>query len=695
MKLSDSKQIRNVGFVGHGHCGKTSLGEAMIFSAGASTRLCRVDDGNTNLDFEPEEIKRRGSISTSFFSVEWNKHKLNLVDMPGDVNFFNDTRACIQAVDAVVLVVSAADGVEVGTDRSWELIRQLKLPCAIVINKMDRERASFQGALEDIRSHLSGSATAVQIPIGKEHDYRGFVDILSGKAYEFATDGSGTFKEVPVPADLQDELEASRESLMESVAENDEALLDKFCEEGELDADELRHGLIKGVRTGGFIPVFCSSATHNIGAQHVMDFVVEIFPSPVDRPAWKGAHPTTGEPIERASSPDEPFSALIFKTIVDPYTGKLTVFRVCSGSLGGDDNLYIPNVDTKERFGTVFELHGKKTEALEGAICGDIVTVAKLKEATTGQTFADEKHPVVYTMLPTLPPVMSFAIHPKSQGDEDKMGSALHRLAEEDPSLHLMRDEQFNEFLLQGMGQVHIETMIDRLKRKFGVEVTLSTPRVPYRETIKGTASAQGKYKKQTGGRGQFGDAHVEISPLPRGGGFEFQDAIVGGVIPRQFIPAVEKGIIETMEKGIVAGYPVVDLKAKLYFGSYHTVDSSEMAFKVAGSMAFKKAFEDAKPVLLEPVMMMDIIVPEESLGDVMGDINSRRGRVQGMEAKGRNQVIRALVPMSEVLQYSPDLNSMTGGRGTFTMEMSHYEEVPGHLADKVIAESKKADDEK
>lgn len=694
MKLYETKDIRNVGLVGHGSCGKTSLGEAMIFSSGASTRLGRVDEGNTNLDYEPEEVKRGGSIGSSFFSMEWKKTKINIVDTPGDGNFFSDTRDCLQAVDATVMVVSAADGVEVNTNRAWRLIQRLNLPCGIFINKMERERANFDQTLAEIKDSLTHSAVPLQIPIGKEHEYIGFVDLISGKAFSFEMDGSGSYKEIDVPANLADQLESARESLMEGVAETDEALLEKFCQAGELTLSELMQGLLNGVRSGQFVPVFCGSATKNVGVHHLMDFIATSFPNPADRGSITGHVPDGEEPVVRQCTGGDPFSALVFKTIVDPYTGKLTIFRIFSGGLSTEDGLYNSTRDSHERVGHIFQLLGKKTETIASAACGDIVAVAKLKEARTGDTFCVEKQPVVYEMMPRLTPVIGYTIVPRSQGDEDKLSSALQRLMEEDASLQMVRDEQFNELQMRGMGQVHIELVLEKMKRKFGVEADLRLPKVPYRETIKGTAQAQGRHKKQTGGRGQFGDAHVELSPLPRGGGFVFQDAIVGGVIPRQFIPAVEKGIIEQMDKGVVAGYPVVDLRAKLFFGSYHNVDSSEAAFKIAGSLAFKKAFADCKPVLLEPIMNMEILVPNECMGDVMGDINSRRGRVQGMDPQGKMTLIKAEVPMSEVLKYAPDLNSLTGGRATFSMETGRYEEVPALLAEKVIAASKVPDED-
>jgi len=687
MAKYDTSKLRNVGIVAHGGAGKTSLTEAMLFSAGMIDRLGRVDEGTSTMDFEPEEIKRRISVSSALHHCEWNGHGLHIVDTPGYGDFIADTRSCLRVLGGAVVIISAISGVKVQTEEVWEWANETEIPRIAFVNKMDRERANFYRAIGDMEKALKARAVAVQLPLGAEENFEGVIDLIKMKAYRYRKDTSGKFIEEEIPAEYLDEARDLREKLVETVAEAYDALTEKFLETGELSEEEILDGLRVGTLRNTFTPVFCGSALLNIGISHLLDYICTCLPSPLERGRVVGTDPKTKEVIERAPDEKEPFSALVFKTTSDPYTGKITVFRVYSGVLNSDSTIYNPNRDCTERVGQVYELEGKKQRPIKQAVAGDIVAVAKLKETVSGDTLCDPDKPIIYEPASTLEPVISYAIQPKSKNDEDKIHGSLQRLMEEDPTLKLRRDDQTKELIISGMGQVHLEVTMEKLKRKFGVEVELKTPKVPYLETIRSSVKVQGKYKKQSGGRGQYGDCWVEFSPLERGQGFIFEDKIVGGVIPKQYIPAVDKGIQEASLDGSLAGYPVVDFKASLYDGSFHTVDSSEMAFKIAGSMAFKKAMESAKPVILEPMLKMKITVPEECMGDIIGDLNSRRGKVVGVEPKANSQIIRAVVPMSEVLAYATDLRSMTSDRGLFTTEFSHYEEVPSHLAQKVISE--------
>ncbi len=644
------------------------------------------------MDFEPEEQKKRISISSAANFVEWEKHKINFIDTPGDSNFTFDTKCSMSVVENAVIVVDAVGGVEFQTQKVWELADEFKLPRIIFINRMDKERAIFKSAMESINTKLKKKATPVCLPIGSEDKFNGIVDLIEMKAYLFA-DNKGAGKVIDIPADMKEEVNNLRGSMVEDIAEADDELMNKYLEAGELSADELKAGLKKGISSGSLIPVMCGSAIKGIGISMLMDLIVNAFASPVDRGAKIGKKPGTEDIEERQPSEDAPFSAIVFKTIADPYAGRLTLFRVYSGKLNPDSSVYNSTKKITEKFGHIFFLEGKTQKQAEGLIPGDIAGVAKLKDTVTGDTLCFEKAPVIFDKVEIPHPIMSFAIEPKTRGDEDKIASSIHRLTEEDPTIVFSRNVQTKEMILSGMGQVHIEVNIEKMKRKFGVEVNLNTPKVPYLETIKGKTNVQGKYKKQSGGRGQFGDCWIDIEPLPRGGGFEFKDKIVGGVIPGQYRPAVEKGIVEAAAKGVIAGYPVVDFRINLTFGSYHTVDSSEMAFKIAGSMAFQKGVMECQPILLEPIVNIDIEVPDEYMGDVIGDLNSRRGRVQGMDTNGTNQVIKGQVPLAEILKYAPDLRSMTSGRGNFTYTESHYEEVPAYIAEKIIAESKKEEE--
>jgi elongation factor G len=683
------ERVRNIALIGHGGAGKTSLAEAMLFKSGIIKRFGKVEEGNTAMDFEPEELKRRSSISSGFHQFSWKNHTVNLIDTPGDQNFFSDTKSSMQAADGVVVVIDAVDGVKVQTELAWEFAKEFKQPCVIFINKLDRERADFNRTFEDAKVSFEPKPIILQLPIGAEAEFNGIVDLVRNQAYVY--DANGKPQKEDIPAQLQDMVESERETLIENIAEADDELIERYLEGEALTDEDLNAALRSGTLSHTFVPVMCGSATKNIGIDLLMDFVTTSMPSPIDRGARTGVDPSTGDEIERAPDENEPFSGFVVKTVADPYAGRLSIFRVVSGKLGSDGTFFNPNKDTKERFTQLLTIAGKEQKTAATAAPGSIVAVAKLKETRTGDTLCDEANKIKYACAEPLPSLISFALTAKSKGEEDKIFISLTKLLEEDPSVRLERVVETKEILLSGLGQIHLETILEKLKRKFSVEAQLNTPKVPYRETIKGKIRVQGKHKKQTGGHGQFGDCWIQIEPLPRGKGFEFVDAIVGGVIPKTYIPAVEKGIIEASQKGVLAGFPAVDFKVTLDDGSYHAVDSSEMAFKIAGSLAFKKAVEGANPTLLEPIMKVKITTPEDYMGDIMGDLNGRRGRVLGMDNAGKNQVINAQVPMAEFLSYASDLRSMTGGRGMFTMEFSHYDEVPAQIAEKIIEEANRA----
>lgn len=684
----ETSKIRNVGIVAHGGAGKTSLSEAILFDTGMIDRIGRVDDGTSTMDFEPEEIKRKISITSALDHCEWDGHSIHVVDTPGYGNFIADTRACMRTLDGVVIILSAISGVKAQTEEIWSWANEFEIPRIAFVNKLDRERASFLRAIDDMEKMLGARGVAIQMPIGLESSFEGVVDLITMKAFFYAKDGSGKYTEGDIPAQYIEEASRLHSQMVETVAEAYDALTEKYLENGDLAVDEIIDGLRVGTMRNTFTPVLCGAATPNIAVSKLLDAICAYLPSPLDRTKAVGINPKTEEIIERAPDEKEPFSALVFKTTSDPYTGKITIFRIYSGVLNSDSTILNSTKGVEERIGQIYELEGKKQHPIKQAVAGDIVAVAKLKETVTGDTLCDITKPIVFEAAKQLLPVISYAIEPKTKSDEDKIHNALHRMIEEEPTLESHRDTLTKEFIISGMGQVHLEVIVEKMKRKFGVEVMLKTPKVPYFETIRGTAKVQGKYKKQSGGRGQYGDCWIEMSPTGRGEGYIFEDKVVGGVIPRQYIPAVDKGIQEASLEGFLAGYPVVDFKVALYDGSFHTVDSSEMAFKVAGSMAFKKGMELCKPVLLEPIVNMKITVPDENMGDVIGDLNSRRGKVVGVEPKANSQIIRAIVPMSEILAYSNDLKSMTSDRGLFSMEFSHYEEVPSHLSQKIIAES-------
>jgi len=676
---------RTYALVGHGGSGKTSVAEMLLFTAGSLDRLGKIEEGTTCLDHEPEEVKRRGSIQPGFARLLWKKNPHYLIDSPGDNNFIGDAAFLLTAADGVVLVIDAVDGVKPLTRKIWSQVKQAGLPGLIFINKMDRDRADFDMALASISEQLGVKPVLLHMPIGQRESFSGVVDVLAGKAYSF--DGKGGLTPTDVPADMVDDLSLMRETMIENIAESDEALMEAYLEEGQLTPEQIEKGLSLGVASGALVPVAVGSALENKGGELLLDAIQGLLPSPL------GHAPFTGDDgAQRASSPDEPVAAFVCKTIADPYAGHLSVLRVLSGQLSGDMTLANPDRDGKERIGQLLFLKGKETTPCKEVLGpGAIVAVAKLKNTHTGDTLCDEKSRFVLER-PVLPPqLITYALAAAEKGEEDKVFQAIHKLLEEDITLRLFRDEETGDILLSGMGQLHIETAVEKARRRFKVDVLLKTPKVPYRETFKGKADVQGRHKKQTGGRGQFGDCFVRIEPQPLGAGYAFEDAIVGGSIPRQYIPAVDKGIQESAARGYLSGNPVVDFKAVLYDGSYHNVDSSEMAFKIAGSLAFKKACETAGMRLLEPYMLVTVSVPDQYMGDIIGDLSSRRGKVLGSDSTGGVTDVKAHVPMNEILRYAPDLRSMTGGQGVFTMEFSHYEEAPPPVTERVIAEYKKS----
>jgi elongation factor G len=689
VRVYETNDIRNVALVGHGNSGKTSLAAGFLFTSGATNRLTRVDEGTTITDFDEEEIARKITISSAIAAAEWSKKKINLIDTPGFNIFINDTKAAMIAADAALVVVDGVAGVEVQTEKVWSFCEEFGLPRAIVINKLDRERSSFDRALESVQSVFGRTAVPVHLPLGAERDFNGVVDLVRMKAYTYAADGDGKGKESEIPAGLADAALKAQEALIEMVAEGNDALLEKFFETGTLPVDDLLAGFREAVRQKRICPVLCASGLHNVASDLILNFTLENFPDPAGRGPWKGT--LNGKEAERTVKDSEPVSAFVFKTVADPFSGRVSYFKVVSGVLKNDANLVNSRNSTAERLSHIGALVGKTVQPVTEIHAGDIGGVAKLKETLTGDTLADKPSPIAYPAVQLPEPSIAYAISAKTRNDEDRMGNAIHKILEEDQSLRFYRDPQTKEFLLAGSGQQHVEIIVSRLKKRYGVDVELHAPKIPYRETIRGTADVQGRHKKQTGGHGQFGDCWIRMSPLPRGGKFEFANEVFGGAIPRNFIPAIEKGIIEVAEKGFLAGCPVVDFKVTVYDGSYHDVDSSEMSFKLAARKAFRAAMEQAKPALLEPVMNVEVHAPVEYAGDLMGDMNGRRGRISGMDTKGGTQIIKAQVPMAEMLSYQNDLTSMTQGRATFSMEFDHYDFVPGLQAEKIIAAAKAA----
>lgn len=689
MVAIDVQRIRTVGLLGEGGVGKTTLAEALLYAAGETTRQGRVDDESSVFDFEPEEVRRKTTLSTAFHTLSWKKHNLCIVDPPGYANFLSDTRYAMEAMNGALFLAGPTGQLKVESERMWAWAEELQLGRVVCLSRMDREEEEFGTAVGALGAALETTLTPIQIPIGSQADFRGVVDLLSMKALMFEGEQGGVTVE-DIPADMQAQADEYREKLIETVAESDDDLLMRYLEGEELAAEEITAALSKGVAAAQIFPVLCISGGRTLGIQPVLDVVVDLLPSPVSRAAISCTQPGKPDHVERGPDPAAPFTARVFKTVDSP-TGKLSLLSVTSGTVRSDSVAYNATRETKERLGQLFHLKGKKQEQTAAALPGEIIGVAKLKETHTGDTLCDEKEPVLLPQLVEFNPAITFALGLKSRSDEEKIMTSLDRLSEEDPALKVDRDQQSNEILLSGAGQLHIEVAVEKLKRKYGVEVELKAPKVPYRETVTAKTEAQGRLKKQSGGRGQFGDTWLRVGPLPRGKGFEFINEIKGGAIPRQYIPSVEKGVADALTKGFLAGYPIVDIQVTLYDGSFHEVDSSDMAFQIAGSIGIQNALEKAKPVLLEPIMNLDITVPDEYMGDISGDINRRRGRLISVDAKGNSQVIQASVPMAEILSYAPDLRSMTSGRGTFEGRFSHYEEVPHHLTEKIVEKSKRA----
>jgi elongation factor G len=687
MKVYDAASIRNVALVGHSASGKTQLASAILSDAGMINRFGKVDEGTTVTDYDEEEIARKHTLSASLAYAEWNKAKINLIDTPGIGNFLSDARAALHVADAALVVVDAVSGVMVQTEKAWEIADELSLPRLIVLNRLDRERASLGRSLASLRELCNRTVIPIQLPIGEEKAFKGVVDLVSKKAFLFQTDESGKYSETAIPADMTAAVNSAREALIEMVAENDEHLMEKFFEAGTLTDDELIAGLRAATMTAKVFPLVCSSATLNIGVPQLLDAIVAYLPSPADRP-YKGVG-KDGNEVGRAADEKGPSAAFVWKTIADPFAGRITMFRVVSGALKADSNCQNKTRDTTERFGHLLLLQGKTQTSVPEIKAGDLGAIAKLKDTLTNDTLGEKSDPVTFPAVRFPEPVLSYAIEPKSRGDEDKISTSMHRLEEEDPSIKYSRDPQTKELLLSGQGQLHIEVTVAKLKRRFGVDVNLKPPRIPYRETIKASTEAHGRHKKQTGGHGQFGDCKIKVEPLPRGADFEFVDDIFGGAIPRQFVPAVEKGIQDARTRGYLAGYPMVDFRVTVFDGAYHDVDSNELSFKLAGSLAFKDAMQRARPTILEPIMNVEVYAPSDFAGDLMGDLNGRRGRIGGMDTRGAMTIIKAQVPMSEMLTYEQHLTSATGGRGSYHMEYSHYDEVPGHLQTKIIAAAK------
>ena len=689
MKVYETNDIRNVALVGHGHSGKTSLVAGALFASGATNRLTRVDEGNTVTDFDEEEVARKLTISTAIAAAEWNKKKINLIDTPGFNTFLIDTQAALVAAEAALVIVDDVVGVEVQTEKVWGYCDEFKLPRAIVINKLDRERSSFERTLDNVQSVFGRTVIPIHLPIGSEREFKGIVDVIRMKAYTYTPDGDGKGKESEIPANLAEAAQKAHEALIEMVAEGNDKLLEEFFDKGTLPTDEIIEGLRDAVRQMRMYPVLCASGSHNIGTDLLLNFILEDFPAPSHQGPWKGT--LNGKEVERPFKDSEPVSAFVFKTVADPFAGRVSYFKVISGIVKNDANLVHVRTGGAERLAHIGVLAGKTIQAVPELHAGDIGAVAKLKETLTGDTLTDKASPIAYPAVTLPEPSIAYAISAKTRNDEDRMGHAVHKILEEDPALRFYRDPQTKEFLLAGTGQQHVEVIVSRLKKRYGVDVELHAPKIPYRETIRGKADVQGRHKKQTGGHGQFGDCWIRVEPLPRGAKFSFENEVFGGAIPRNFIPAIEKGIVEAAEKGYLAGFPMVDFRVVVYDGSYHDVDSSEMSFKLAARKAFRAAMEQAKPTLLEPVMNVEVHAPVEYAGDLMGDMNSRRGRIAGMDTKGGTQVIKAQVPMAEMLSYQNDLTSMTQGRATFSMEFDHYDYVPQMQADKVIAAAKAA----
>jgi len=686
MKVYETASVRNVAVVGHGGCGKTQLISALLFAAGAVNRLGRVDDGTTVTDFDDEAIARRHTLAASLAHAEWRGLKINLIDTPGFANFLTDARAALRVVEAALVAVDGVAGVEVQTEKLWNEAAALGLPRIVTVNRLDRDRSSLPRTLEALQSHLDRAIVPVQLPIGEEKAFTGVVDLVTMRALSVAP-GSTAVTEADVPADMMARAQAARERLIEMVAEADESLMERFFAEGTLTQVELTSGLRNSVAAAKLFPLVCTSGTTAVGLQPLLDLLASAVPSPAERPL--PALELTGAETAVVAADAAPYSAFVWKTIADPFAGRVTLLRVGSGVLKSDSAVHNATRDSSERLGHLLVLQGKMQTHVPALHAGDLGAVAKLKDTATNDTLAEKATPIRYAPIVFPEAVLAYAIEPKTRGDEDKISTSMHRLQEEDPTITYTRDPQTHELLLAGQGQLHIEVTVAKLRRRFGVEVVLKPPRIPYRETITAAAEAHGRHKKQTGGHGQFGDCRIRVEPLPRGADFEFVDDIFGGAIPRQFVPAIEKGIQEARGRGWLAGYPMVDFRATVFDGSYHDVDSNELSFKMAGSLAFKEAMTKARPTLLEPVMHVEVYAPNDFAGDLMGDLNSRRGHIDGMETRGHTTVIKARVPMAEMLTYEQHLTSATGGRGSYHMEYSHYAEVPHALQTKIVAHAK------
>ncbi len=690
MKVYEGANIRNVAVMGHGHAGKTSLVSAMLYTAGASQRMGRVDDGSATTDYDDEEIVRKMSISTGLAYAEWGKTKINLLDTPGFNMFVHEAKMVLPVVDAALIVVDGVAGVEVVTQRVWNYCEEYKTPRVIVASRMDRERADAERVLDSLTNAFGRTVIPLELPIGKEKNLSGVVDLVRMKAYSYELGGNGKGKEGEIPADMKDIAQAAHEKLVEMIAEGNDALMEEFFDKGTIPEEHLIPALHDAIREDKIFPVLFASGLGNISTDRLMDFIVEFTPAASEHEAIRGEVTSgNGEPPQRKEADSEPVSLYVFKTVSDPFAGRISYFKVFSGVLKNDTSLQNFTRNTQEKLAHISIMQGKTAGPVTELHAGDIGAVAKLKDTLTGDTLGDKSAPIQYPRVKLPEPAITFAIEPKTRADEDKLGPGIHKLMEEDAMLRFFRDPQTKEFLIAGTGQQHIEVAVAKMKKRYHTEVNLKAPKVPYRETIRGRADVQGRHKKQTGGHGQYGDCKIKMEPLPRGSEFEFVNDIFGGAIPRNFIPAVEKGIKDAASRGYLAGYPVVDFKVVLYDGSYHDVDSNDLSFQLAGRIAFKKAMEQAKPTLLEPIMNVEITVPDEFAGSIMGDLNSRRGRIQGMDNKGGNTIVKAEVPMSEMLTYGADLTSMTQGRGSFNMEMHHYDVVPSQLQEKIIEKAK------
>jgi elongation factor G len=691
MKAYPTEQIRNLAVIGHGDAGKTQLVSSLLFVAGATPRWGKVDEGTTTTDYDEDSIERKITLNTALAHLEHRETKINLIDTPGYAAFIAHARPALRVADCALSVVDGVNGVQVQTEKTWAFANEFILPRMMVITKLDKERADFGAALDSARGVFSRAIVPFTLPIGKEKDFKGVVDIIKMKAYEY--DEQGKAKEIPVPAEGQDVINQTRERLIEVIAESDDALLEKYLEQGTLEDSDILPNINKAIAQSRLCPVFAVSSTTLVGLQSLLDGIVDYAPNPATHEAEYGfTNPDgDGDKISRKYADSEPFSAYVFRTVADPFAGRINVMRIISGHIQHDATVYNTKRGAPERLGALHSMQGKQLDKIEEAHAGDIIACVKLRETQTGDTLSDKAAPIVYDGVEYPEAAIAFAIEPKSRQDEEKISVALHKILEEDPALHFERDAQTKEFVLSGSGQLHVETVIDKLKKRYGVEVALHPPKVPYKETITQRAEVQGRHKKQTGGRGQFGDCKVVFEPLPRGGGFMFEDKIFGGAVPQNFRPAIEKGIVDAAQNGAVAGYPLVDFKAVLVDGSYHTVDSDEHSFRAAGRKAFRAAMEKVKPTLLEPIMDVEVSAPQEYSGDIMGDLNSRRGRVQGMEARGNQQVIKAQVPMAEMLDYQSKLNSITAARGSYHMQFSHYDQVPGQIAQKIVEQARAA----